>query len=621
MNHKHKLDYECYNLKPPYCNGTEAFSACFFIRYSEEEARLQHVFTYRLSTQGDVKLTVKLYSYETNRFCNISQARRIANSLTLGDYREVGSSDVSVRNLGGSLHEYVAVLFDEPQLSVVNLTVHSALSEFLLPNLDVDIVEQWSKEWFDTICGLSSKSVLAAIDKQLMELLLSGDKLKDFLIKLGKDDPKIRKIQIPSRPCLEMCATPWSTEQLKTQLALKLQGRKGYEAAEVILQVCLMMSSYILQLSDTLETVLLSGSGKVCRNLKKASLVRMKSFFDHSLIKSSRTCEGYCVPADISMPKTHRCQAKVLRKHLSSLELDMNVVDASMFEPYDSSPVFFEDCLRVQDSPPLPETPSGVHLIVLVHGLQGSSYDFQRFKNYLTIFYPDVIAFCSQCNEGNTGSSIELTGERLSIEVFNYIEEWVHGELTKISFIGHSIGGLIVRAALPHMEALKEKMYSYISLSSPHLGCLYSSSALVSFGLRIFSSWYKCVSLTQLTFKDADDIEETFIYRLSCYPGLSWFRNVVFVSSCQDKYVPFDSARNEIPDKALKDRTRGKHVAQMVDNFSSMLTCSRLLKIDIDFKFKERSIDSVIGRAAHLNFIDDCGFIRQFLVSYPELFN
>ena len=32
------------------------------------------------------------------------------------------------------------------------------------------------------------------------------------------------------------------------------------------------------------------------------------------------------------------------------------------------------------------------------------------------------------------------------------------------------MGGIIVRAALPHLEKFKDKMYSFITLSSPHLG-------------------------------------------------------------------------------------------------------------------------------------------------------
>lgn len=567
-------------------------------------------------------LTVKLHFRETDRFSNLSQAKYLSDQLTLEDFSEISSTTVYIKNIGSSFHEYVAALFAEPHLSTVNLTVHSALVEFRLPSMHADIIEQWTKVWFEAYTtGLTQQLIKGVIEKHLMELFLSGDKLKGFLNTLAEEEPKINKLKIPSRPTLDVCASPWSTEELKSQLCSKLLGKSDYEAADTLLQVCLHMSSYILQLNDTLEKALVTASAKVCQVLKQASLIKMKSAFNHIFSKRLETCTSYGLPADMTMPQRHSIEAKALRRRLGSLQLDMNIWDSNMFEPLEHCPIFFEDCLSIQSSPaPAPHL-AGVHLIVLVHGFQGSAFDFKRFKSYLTVFYPDALAFCSSSNEGDTGNSLEVMGERLSIEVFNYIEEWVKGDLAKLSFIGHSIGGLIIRAALPHFGGLREKMHTYISLSSPHLGCLYSNSMLIDLGLRVFRSWNKCVSLAQLTFQDATNIEETFLYRLSCYPGLSWFRNIVFVSSCQDQYVSFDSARNEVPAKAFKDQLRGKQVAQMVDNFSSMLSCPQLLKIDIQFKFKQKGIDSVIGRAAHIQFIDDPAFIRQFLVSYPELFN
>lgn len=43
--------------------------------------------------------------------------------------------------------------------------------------------------------------------------------------------------------------------------------------------------------------------------------------------------------------------------------------------------------------------------------------------------------------------------------------------IIKISFIGHSLGGIVIRAALPHLSNIKDLMCTYMSLSSPHLGC------------------------------------------------------------------------------------------------------------------------------------------------------
>lgn len=54
----------------------------------------------------------------------------------------------------------------------------------------------------------------------------------------------------------------------------------------------------------------------------------------------------------------------------------------------------------------------------------------------------------------------------------------------KISFICHSIGGLVVRQCLhdPMMEPLLPLMYTYVSLATPHLGTLFQESQMVSTG-------------------------------------------------------------------------------------------------------------------------------------------
>ena len=72
-------------------------------------------------------------------------------------------------------------------------------------------------------------------------------------------------------------------------------------------------------------------------------------------------------------------------------------------------------------------------------------------------------------------------GKRLAKEVTFHIEtEYSNVErVEKITFIGHSLGGLIVRAALPHLERFKFQMNGFISLCSPHLGYIYKPSKLL----------------------------------------------------------------------------------------------------------------------------------------------
>ena len=50
-------------------------------------------------------------------------------------------------------------------------------------------------------------------------------------------------------------------------------------------------------------------------------------------------------------------------------------------------------------------------------------------------------------------------------------------------------------------------------------------------------------------YDETGSIESCYLYKLSQERGLEWFKNVIFVSSYQDMYAPFDSARVQISNK------------------------------------------------------------------------
>lgn len=97
--------------------------------------------------------------------------------------------------------------------------------------------------------------------------------------------------------------------------------------------------------------------------------------------------------------------------------------------------------------------------------------------------------------------------------------------------MGHSMGGLICRAAFPHLTEFKEKFHTFMTFGSPHLGYMYNSNKLVDTGMWFMRKWNKSRSLIQLSMQDESKVEQTFIYKLSELPGLAWFSNVVLVCS------------------------------------------------------------------------------------------
>jgi surfactin synthase thioesterase subunit len=176
-------------------------------------------------------------------------------------------------------------------------------------------------------------------------------------------------------------------------------------------------------------------------------------------------------------------------------------------------------------------------------------------KNNLLLYKPELLIYCSSRNEENTESDIGEMGKRLADEILDYIRDFCPGSaLGRVSFIGYSLGGLIARASLSHLETLHSKLHTFITLSSPHISFLYSSSSLIDAGMWILKKLKNSESLLQLTMSDNADLKETFVYKLSQAQELSLFKNIVFFGSDQDTYCPFDSATIQISDDISRDR-------------------------------------------------------------------
>jgi len=61
--------------------------------------------------------------------------------------------------------------------------------------------------------------------------------------------------------------------------------------------------------------------------------------------------------------------------------------------------------------------------------------------------------------------------------------------LKKLTFVGHSLGGIIVRESLKHLQEFSSKMHGYVSLGSPHLGYMYNTSTIVDAGMWVLKNW------------------------------------------------------------------------------------------------------------------------------------
>ena len=63
----------------------------------------------------------------------------------------------------------------------------------------------------------------------------------------------------------------------------------------------------------------------------------------------------------------------------------------------------------------------------------------------------------------------------------------------------------------------------------------------------------------------------------------------------------------------------GHYYLSMVQSLLSPLVNVNLLRFDVSFAIKGKLLDSAIGRAAHIQFLDNPTFVRVFVHAYSDL--
>uniref|UniRef100_A0ACB8FEE5 Uncharacterized protein n=1 Tax=Sphaerodactylus townsendi TaxID=933632 RepID=A0ACB8FEE5_9SAUR len=261
----------------------------------------------------------------------------------------------------------------------------------------------------------------------------------------------------------------------------------------------------------------------------------------------------------------------------------------------------------------------GIHLVICVHGLDGNSADLRLVKTFIELGLPGgkLDFLMSERNQTDTFADFDTMTDRLLDEIIQHIQLY-NLSISRISFIGHSLGNVIIRSVLtrPRFRYYLNKLHTFLSLSGPHLGTLYNNSTLVSTGLWLMQKLKKSGSLLQLTFRDNADLRKCFLYQLSQKTGLQYFKNVVLVASPQDRYVPFHSARIEMCRAALKDKHTGPVYAEMINNLLQPVVGAKdctLIRHDV-FHALPNTANTLIGRAAHIAVLDSELFLEKFFL-------
>lgn len=642
------------------------------VRFAEEIIELQDLCQF--------KTEIDVYPKKYNDTCYMSVSLYFSelDTVETKEIKEVDTSElklvdtqiIQIANPENNLFTYFPLTFSDDYYSTAHIVIHSSIMDYsyrpsaLACSLKEDVVKIVVKspstakekyvvaEDFETVL-FPAENAIDEVEGNYLRFLYNFfvrslvnavDELKGRIVMLRKKFPwetkdltkthsaAVVKMDENGGNILESQST-LAEEEVKEPLE-DLEMRKWVAEAQgasttkaltsYVLKTICAYKNTILQLWNQQLDVLILVPHQTAVMLREDFGRERGVFFDKFTRTSAAAVPEFPILAERDVAAAHQTLVKSLRlavlpKVKESIE-NFPIKD-KLFSNIDEIPIIFEDVFTKEGLAQL-EARTGKSsgedsLLVLVHGFEGSSYDVRLMRNVLLFRVPRLQIVCSAANEGKTEGSIQEMGDRLAKEVMECIADWFPGTAPlRISFVGHSLGGVIVRAALPKLAAYKDRMQTFMTLSTPHLGYMYQSSKLIGVGMWIFKKWKSSASLAELEMTDQKDVKKTFMYKLSKTEGLEWFRHVVLVSSYLDHYSPYESSRIEVSKEHAADAVYTK----MAHNILSRVKANQLHRVDVAFNIRKTSINSLIGREAHLQFLEHETLLNMIAYRYSRLF-
>ena len=96
---------------------------------------------------------------------------------------------------------------------------------------------------------------------------------------------------------------------------------------------------------------------------------------------------------------------------------------------------------------------------------------------------------------------------------------------------------------------------------------------------------------------------------------------MLLVSSSQDAWAPFESARMQISNEALDDISQGDSYASMVKTMMARIPLQVLYRLDVNFNIESKNLDSMLGRTAHMMILQNEELLKMIIARYRIIFN
>merc|ERR1712166_1549054 len=501
----------------------------FLIRYCEEEIELNDVGHFRLEVDA-AKLgrdgpTFDPVIIELDLM--YSSHKKTEKAPGPVEFASVAKHTFKCHRVGDGLYQFCPVTFDEFHFCLVDIAVHIAQLDLRFrapPKIEADPEEEEEKGFF---AKLFSKPPPIPPPASLAELIERNMPRKDDKVQREEFEQQIdfyhRAFGAPLINSYQQLQKMFGfIKRQECEMAALHPGMLNVEDIDIIgaapgepvVPPVARLANNLspVNVADLLqrETAHLAGQVFVLWNrymdiarnntaivhpmlevLREDSIIKQ---WNESIFRETLPIEDCMVPSQSMGNKSeaHSSVASTLRKseYYRTLE-PLNLEDISPINGQDSQPIFFEqryvgegegsrgeaeEAAAAEGA----EAATGQHLVIFVHGFMGNSYDLRLMRNHFAITFPHFDYFMSTANEESTLNSIEEMGLNLATEIHTHISGR-RQEYARISFVGFSLGCVLVRACLadPVMQPYISRLWTFLAMSGPHCGNLFSTSYVV----------------------------------------------------------------------------------------------------------------------------------------------
>jgi len=273
----------------------------------------------------------------------------------------------------------------------------------------------------------------------------------------------------------------------------------------------------------------------------------------------------------------------------------------------------------------------GIHVVILVHGYNGSSWDLHALRVALRNVNRNILTYSSCINSSAlaTGSSLLLQGKKLAEEIHEYIKKReLEHIMTRLSFVSFSIGGLIARVALGHLKTYQPCFHAFVSLNTPHLG--YSTElknfSAIGAGIWALQKIQRSKALLELRHADGDENNKPTLEVLNegnFAKNIGTFKYAVFLGTEGDVIAPINGSallKDELISDSKLDRMRESLLRTLLTHNVQVYHIHAVFP-EVKASGFESALDTVIVRQNHLLVIKSEHFTRLFSGSFRTLWD